>query len=490
MATYKHGVYVTEAPTSITPPIVGTAGLQVVFGTAPINQVENPQTAVNTPILAYSYAEAVSALGYANDFARYTLCQAMDASFRVFSVAPVIFVNVLNPAKHKKTIADTAVSVTSGVARCTETGFLLDTVQVKSAAEGGTVYQSQTDYLLSFDSDSSLLITIVPSGDAASAREVYVSGDVIDPTKVTAADIVGGINITTGAETGLELVRQIYPRFGMTPGLLLAPGWSHLPEVAAVLQSKTTGINGQFSCNVLLDVDCGTSGARKFTDVKTVKEKTGITSANAYALWPMAQIGNKAYRYSAIMGALIQYTDARNGDVPNLSPSNKMTPLTGACLEDGSEIVLDREQANLVNSYGVTTLLNQSGWRSWGNNTAAYPGTTDPKDRWFAVRRFFNWWANSFILTYFQKVDEPANYRLIENLVDSENIRGNGYVARGFCARAQIVFQEEENPVTDILNGTIRFRQYLSPYLPAECIENTLEFDPAALKTALTGGDV
>lgn len=489
MATYKHGVYVSEVATRITPPITGSAGLQVVFGTAPINMAADPYAATNVPILAYSYAEAVNALGYVEDFEHYTLCQSIDLSFRVIGVAPVVFINVLDPAKHKKTIPAAQVSVLSGVARVAMTGLLPDTVKVAADAESATVYQAGTDYLLSFDNDGALLVTLVPTGAAGAANTLYVSGTAIDPTMVTAADVIGGINVSTGAETGLELVRHIYPKFGLTPGLLLAPGWSHLPEVAAVMQGKTTGINGVFQCNTLIDVDCGADGAQKYTDVKQVKEDTGLTNVNAYPLWPMAKIGAKKYRYSAFMGAEIQYIDANNGDIPNIRLSNKTTSLTCACLEDGTEVLLDQEQANLVNSFGVTTLLNLNGWRTWGNNTAAYPGTTDPKDRWFAVRRFFNWWRNSFVLTYFQKVDDPANYRLIENITDSENIRGNGYVARGICARAEIQFLEDENPATDILNGTIRFHQFLSPYVPAECIENTLEFDPNALQSALAGGE-
>lgn len=134
------------------------------------------------------------------------------------------------------------------------------------------------------------------------------------------------------------------------------------------------------------------------------------------------------------------------------------------------------------------TAINVNGWRTWGNNTAAYPATTDPKDRWFCCRRFFSWWGNSFILTYFQRVDDPANYRLIESIVDSENIRGNSYVSQGKCAGARIVFEEKDNPITDVLNGKIQFHQYLAPYAPAEDILNVLEFDPDMLAAAINGG--
>ena len=39
---YQHGVRVIEEPTGVAAPISGTAGLQVVFGTAPVNLAKNP----------------------------------------------------------------------------------------------------------------------------------------------------------------------------------------------------------------------------------------------------------------------------------------------------------------------------------------------------------------------------------------------------------------------------------------------------------------
>ena len=62
----------------------GTAGLQVIFGTAPVNMLEDP-AAVNKPQLVYSYAEAVAAVGYVPDFARYTLCESISANFTVIN---------------------------------------------------------------------------------------------------------------------------------------------------------------------------------------------------------------------------------------------------------------------------------------------------------------------------------------------------------------------------------------------------------------------
>ena len=46
---YNHGVYNQEQETSLTTPIQGTAGLQVIFGTAPIHLAADPAAAVAAP---------------------------------------------------------------------------------------------------------------------------------------------------------------------------------------------------------------------------------------------------------------------------------------------------------------------------------------------------------------------------------------------------------------------------------------------------------
>lgn len=482
---YNHGIRIEEQATSIVAPITGSAGLQVVIGTAPINLAKDPYSVTNVPLIAYSFSEAASQLGYSDDFKKFTLCQSMDASFRIFNVAPIIFINVLDPKKHKKDNTEASVNVVAKQAKLEEDGILLDTLVVK---DGATTLAKNEDYITSFTDDGKVLVSLIEGSSHAGASTLTVKSTSIDPSAVKAKDIIGGYDAATDKESGLELIRQVYPKFNMTPGLLLAPGWSQIPEVGIVLGSKCSEINGVFSCECVLDLDSSSTGAKKYSAVGEWKNKNGYTNKHSVVLWPQVKVGKKQYAFSAIFAALTAYADASNDDVPNLSPSNKMAKITGLVLDDGTEVTLDQNQANLLNSQGVITAINVNGWRTWGNNTAAYPGVTDPKDRWFCCRRFFSWWGNSFIMTYFQKVDDPANYRLIESIVDSENIRGNSYTSQGKCAGAKIVFEEKDNQITDILNGKIKFRQYLAPYTPAEDILNVLEFDPSMLAAAISGG--
>ena len=318
---YNHGIRVNEQATSLVAPITGSAGLQVVVGTAPINLAKNPYAVTNVPLIAYSLAEAIQQLGYSDDFKNYTLCQSMDASFRVFNVAPIIFINVLDPKKHKKDNSETTVDVVAKQAILKTAGILLDTLIVK---DGGTTLEAGVDYITNFDDKGFVQVSLIEGTAHAGVNQLIVKSTSIDPSMVQAKDIVGGYDSATDKESGLELIRQVYPKFNMTPGLLLAPGWSHIPDVGITLGAKCAEINGVFSCECVLDVDCSTSGAKKYSSVGEWKKQNGYTNKHSVLLWPQVKVGSKQFAFSAIFAALTAYTDANNDDVPSLSPSNKL----------------------------------------------------------------------------------------------------------------------------------------------------------------------
>lgn len=99
----------------------------------------------------------------------------------------------------------------------------------------------------------------------------------------------------------------------------------------------------------------------------------------------------------------------------------------------------------------------------------------------------FNWQGNTFIQTYFSKVDDPMNTVLVESVVDSENIRCAAYAPEKW-AGAEIEYRSDDNPTTDILAGKMTFRQRIAPYTPAQEIENILSYDTSMLASAITGG--
>ena len=281
---------------------------------------------------------------------------------------------------------------------------------------------------------------------------------------------------TDGKNKGLELVDDIYFQIGKVPGLLAAPGWSEKPAIAAVMKAKAAKIDGLFPCMALVDIN--TEQVKKYADVNMWKNGNNYTGNNQIVCWPCAKNGDMVFHLSTHIMGIIGVTDGNNDDVPYQSPSNQTLQATGLCLKDGSEVNLNLTQANLLNEQGIVTGLNFSGgWKSWGNFTGAYPGTTDVKDMFICVRRMFNWQYVTFILTNWQKTDQPITPRLVKTMVDSEQVRLNGLTSRGYLLGASVQFLADENPTTDLLAGIFRIHTKLTPPVPAQDIEDTFEYD-------------
>ena len=486
--TYNHGISILESPTQASQPLQSLSAVQVVVGTAPVNLLSNPAGAVNKPLLVNTYEEAVAAAGYSDDWDNYTLCQAIDASFKQFGVAPLILINVLDPATHKTAVAEQTVNISNGTAKVNTLGILLDDAFIVKDSTGTTTYVKGTDYTVTFDDDGYPVITRIASGTiSAEATQLKVTCNKINPSMVTTSDVVGSYDAVTNTYKGINCITEIYPMFNLIPGLLIAPGWSQNKDVAAALDEISSLINGSFNAMDIVDLDCDTT--KIYSNVPAWKNTNGYTGKRQLALWPKVKIDDKVYWYSAVMAALIAYIDTQNNGVPFKSPSNKKLPIEAAVLEDGSEVFLDQLQANTLNASGIVTAINMAGWRTWGNNTAAYPEDIDPKDRFIAIRRVFDWWGNNFIVDFFDKVDDPTNYRLIESVIDEENIKANGYQAAGQIAGAKISFNQTDNPVSNIQNGQIKFVQSIGAFPPAENIINELQFDPTMVASSLSGGE-
>ena len=93
MSNYKHGIRTSRQATQLATPVTSDGCLQCIIGTAPVNLAADPYDTVNKPFVAYKKADAISALGYSDDFENYTLCQSVYATFDVFDLALVLFLS-------------------------------------------------------------------------------------------------------------------------------------------------------------------------------------------------------------------------------------------------------------------------------------------------------------------------------------------------------------------------------------------------------------
>lgn len=467
MAQFFHGIRTTESPTSIVAPIK-TGTVPIIFGTSEVNLVEPSERAINKPVLCYSQKDVAKYLGLGNNSQNFTITQASDVFFKLYAVAPVIFVNVLDPAKHKKAVTGTEIDSTTLEVR--EAGILLDTFVLK-AAETEVL---KTKYRAAFTDEGYVQIVLLEEVTGALTADYSV----IDPSKVLTADYIGGEN-ENGVKTGLEVINDCYSLTGIFPSIGLVPGVFDT-EVITILDTKMGNQNGLIKG--LSFVDIPTTTVKKYQDVAAYKKQNNLTSNQQYVCWPKVKLGDTQYFMSLQAAALKAKVDGENGS-PYESPSNKNLKIDGLCLEDGTAITLGLDTANYLNSQGVATAINFNSWVLWGNYTGAFPGTTDVKDTFLCVRDMFNTEQKSFILTYVNKVDKPGNRNQIDSIVESQNIKYNGLTSAGILYGGKVEFREEDNPITDLIGGTFKFKLFLSPTIPMQEIVEDFEFDPEAIKT-------
>ena len=468
------GVHVNEKATAVSTPVVATVGIPFVVGSAPINAALAPAQ-VNTPVLVTSWEEAVEKLGFSYDWKSYTLCEFMYSHFKLYGCQPVVFCNVLNPKTMKKEVS--AADHTVDQHKVTLPFMTINDKTLVVQNEGKALVVDE-DYSVLYDENAgTCVVELLESGNAYNATTLNIKHNEIDSAAVVVADIV----------EGLEQIDACMTKAGLIPDLICAPGWSHNTVVAAIMATKAAGINSLFGGKALIDCDTSENGVREYSALTEYKNKNNFVDENQIVCWPMVKLGGYMFHMSTQTAGLMAQVDTINRGVPYESPSNKNLQIDGCCLEDGTEVNLTWNQVNLIaGSWGVVTAINfmSMGWTAKGNYTACYPGNTDIKDQFIPVSRMFDFIRNTLVRTFWSKQDKPMNRRLVDSIVDTCNIWLNGLTNDEFLLGARVVVLDSENPLTDLMNGIIRFHIYIAPPGPAQEIDFTLEYDVSYLQAA------
>ncbi|QCT03816.1 hypothetical protein E6C60_3105 [Paenibacillus algicola] len=459
--------------------VVQTNTLPIYFGTAPINQVANPAGAVNKVILAKNLDDFRTKLGYSDDWESFTLCEAAHAHFVDSEQGPVAFVNVLD-VTDVEAVPAAAATFKDGMHTIDTEGVLKDSVTV---ADGSTTFVQGTDYTLTFNAAGKLVIAIVSGGAIpAGTTSLQVGYSALKPSNVTASRIIGGTDALTGDRTGLELIEDVFLETSFVPNLIVAPGWSDDPVVAAVMVAKAQGINGLFEAHVVTDMDA----SLKYVDAASWKEDNGYISHLQTNAYPMASYKGRVYHMSTLVTAAMVATDALNEGVPYQTPSNQPITADGLLYKDGTAVRIPYDQANALNANGIVTGIRWTdGFRAWGNYTGAYPEYTDAQRTFIPVRRMFSFIKNQLVLRHWQQVDNPLNRRLLESIADGANVWLNGLVGAGYLLGGRVEFLAADNPDDQLGAGKMVYRIFITPPSMAQEIEFVVAYDVSYL-AALT----
>lgn len=417
MSQYNHGAYVREEATALVTPSLAESALPVVVGTAPVHRLaQGVEVPVNEPKLIYNMPSFESVFGKPGETdspESFTLWQMANTYFTRYRAAPLVCINVFDPAHHTKQTGD----------------------------------------------------------------NVFIP----DVSTVDEADIVGGTG-ATGKRTGLALVDEIYPRFRLTPGLIMAPKWSGDPTVAKAIETACNGISGFFRACGIIEIP---GSVKRYSDAPAWLNDNNLTdqSGNTMAMFGSFTYGGHVEPGSIHLAGCIGGRDLSTDSVPYWSPSNYQIEAEGV-VHGGELLHLTPAEANFLNSQGIVTAINMiGGLRCWGDQTTAYPGITDVKDSSIPIRRMFSWVGNTLLLTCWQFVSAPIRLRTIETVQDTVNYWLNGLVGQGYLLGGRCDFERADNPTSDLMDGKVRWHVYLNPPQAGRELTFILEYDPSYLET-------
>jgi phage tail sheath protein FI len=287
-----------------------------------------------------------------------------------------------------------------------------------------------------------------------------------DPTKVQAADI-NGTTLGDGTRTGLMALLDARSLFGFGPKQIIAPGYTNLTGV--VQQMDTIAAKLRAICWVDLPVGLSPQDAiqARSTSMNSASKRIMICYPHVQALGPDGS--------TLVLRPLSQYAAGACAAVDQQkgywwSPSNTVLqgvvslerPVDGSFQDSSSDL-------NLLNGAGITTVYAAygTGFRLWGNRSAAYPGSTDV-DVFLSVRRTADIIEEALELNSLKYLDRPLSKALIDQQLDDDNAFLRNLIGRGATVDAMAFFDASKNPAQELAAGHLTIGYRFAPPPPME----------------------
>lgn len=321
---------------------------------------------------------------------------------------------------------------------------------------------------------------------------VVIVINVFDPAKhqsvsdVTIGDINGGVDTLTGKRKGMKAFEDCYSLFGYFPKTIIAPVFCE--ETAVVSQMKA--ICDKIRAIGLVDAPIGTTVQEAITGRGPEGTINFNTSSDRVILcYPHLKVydseldTNILQPYSQRLAGVIAAKDVNKGY--HWSPSNtEINGIVGVEKQLTSMINDPTSEVNTLNEAGILTVFNSygSGFRTWGNRSAAFPASTHPTN-FINVRRTADILHESVEYSMLQFIDFPIDNGLIDSISESVNAFIRNLIGRGALIDGKCYYNPDKNPVTEIANGHLLFDVEFMPPTPAERITFESFIDIELLKS-------
>lgn len=474
---FYHGTRVKEIETGLKV-FTSVAAPTVIVGTATVNMGD--ENCINEPILIQSPKDAAMYFGTTANVKGFTINEAIYLATNVYNTFPIIAINVLEPKKHKTSGSKEDLVLIEDKVKVEQVGILInEKLAVKDAATD--IKLDPKKYNLKFDNEGYLEIEVTQRD---STTKISVDYEFLDPTKVTENDIIGNIDPETLEATGLQCLKEIFPKFSMIPACVIAPDFA-TSKIAVALDAKSQVISKKWASFSIPELP----GDIKYGAAVSYKKEKNYIDTDQLICFGIPYLDKEIYKMSTVAALHMQAVDMANDGIPYESPSNKNIKMHGIgyySAGDFKKLNLDEAEANQLNANGICTVLTRSnGTVFWGNRTSVYQpgGNTDPKDIWIPIKRVFKYIGNTLMLNNENEVDKPMTPARAKSIETNANVWIASLVAQEKLLGARVAFLPEENPVQEMANGKFRWHIYIGGVIPGEVLDFILEYDGRYLNT-------
>lgn len=461
MAEYLHGAYgqVNAIGARVSEESLGA---MVYVGTAPVHTVENGATNVNKPVLVHNIAEARKYFGYSDDWASYTLCEAMHVHLELKGVGPIVLINVLDPSVHKASEKTTTqLTPVNGILTIPSAeSVILDTVVIKS---GSTTKEKGVDYDIAYNIDKKTITARELTSGALGTTALSVEYYTINAAAVTTANVIGSSD-GLGVNTGIFAIKDVYQLTGFVPSFLAVPGFSSVPEVHNAMYANSKKVNGHWEVYMFVDIPITNgSTAINLDTAYTFKVSNGYNHENETVYFPMAEgTDGQKYHLSVLAAANLQELLLSQDGIPYRTASNtECSIIANLYLGDAyTGRIYDDEIINKkLNENGIASAAYVGGrWAIWGAHSADY----DQDNATFVnvaetSRMMLYYVCNSFQERRTFDVDKPLTANDLRTIVSEEQARLDALVNIGALTYGACTLNAELMEKADIANGDYSF---------------------------------
>lgn len=455
MANFLHGVEVVEVNEGARPINVVRSAVIGLIGVAPKGD-KNEAVLVNSAKDAAQFGKQVPG---------YNIPQALDAIIKQ-GAGTVIVVNALDESTNLTSVTDESVTVEDFSFKTANAPYENGNVVVETDPSG-TTYDEGVDY--EFDAFGNF--TVLKDGGISEGDSLLVDYDYFDESTVDASQLIGEVDGTTGARSGLEVFDEVFNLYGFNPRLLIAPQYSSLDSLRDELIAKAEKFRGR----ALIDAPKGTTvsdaiagrGPSGTINFDTSSERVELCYPHVKAYDP-ATDSYEDRPYSQFLAGIIAATI--NEDGYWFSASNReILGINGLERRLSASVNDPQTDVNLLNEKGITTIFNSygSGLRTWGNRNASFPSNSGATT-FNSVRLTADVIHDSVEQAMLQFIDRPINNALIEAIKESVNAFLRTLISRGAIIDGNCSFDKDKNPDTEIANGHLTFDIEFMPPTPAE----------------------